>query len=81
MNNVLAYSMILMYFHTVIAPTVPESPGQSQIFKICPGTLRKMPRKRAYPRSFAVLRKIHTDQHPTLKQSTIISLMAIKFNS
>ena len=32
-------------------------------------------------RGFSVLRKIHTDQRPTLKQSTIISLMAIKFNS
>ena len=32
-------------------------------------------------RGFLVLRKIHTDQHPTLKQSTIISLMAIEFNS
>ncbi len=26
-------------------------------------------------------RKVHTDQRPTLKQSTIISLMTIKFNS
>lgn len=30
---------------------------------------------------FSMLRKIHTDQHPTLKQSTIIAPMAIKFNS
>ena len=29
-------------------------------------------------RGFSVLRKIHADQHPTLKQSTIISLMTIK---
>ena len=32
-------------------------------------------------RGFSMLRKIHTDQHPTLKQSTIISLMSIKFNA
>ena len=32
-------------------------------------------------KGFSILRKIHTDQRPTLKQSTIISLMAIKFNS
>ena len=32
-------------------------------------------------RGFSILRKIHTDQRPSLKQSTIISLMAIKFNS
>ena len=30
---------------------------------------------------FSILRKIHTDQRPTLKQSTLISLMSIKFNS
>ncbi len=28
-----------------------------------------------------MLRKVHTDQRPSLKQSTIISLMTIKFNS
>ena len=32
-------------------------------------------------RGFSVLRKIHTDQRPSLKPSTISSLMAIKFNS
>ena len=32
-------------------------------------------------RGFSMLRKVNTDQRPTLKQSTIISLMAIKFNS
>ena len=32
-------------------------------------------------RGFSVLRRIHTDQRPSLKQSTIISLMSIKFNS
>lgn len=32
-------------------------------------------------RGFSILRRIHTDQRPSLKQSTIISLMAIKFNS
>ena len=32
-------------------------------------------------RGFSVLRRIHTDQRPSLKQSTIISLMYIKFNS
>ena len=32
-------------------------------------------------RGFSMLRKIHTDQRPTLKQSTIISLMSIKFNA
>ena len=30
---------------------------------------------------FSILRTIHTDQRPTLKQSTLISLMSIKFNS
>ena len=30
---------------------------------------------------FSILRTIHTDRHPTLKQSTLISLMSIKFNS
>ena len=29
---------------------------------------------------FSILRKIHTDQHTSLKQSTIISLMTLKFN-
>ena len=32
-------------------------------------------------RGFSILWKIHTDQRPTLKQSTINSLMAVKFNS
>ncbi len=32
-------------------------------------------------RGFSMLRKVHTDQRPTLKQSTIISIMTIKFNS
>ena len=32
-------------------------------------------------RRFSMLRKIHTDQRPTLKQSTIISLMSIKFKA
>ena len=32
-------------------------------------------------RGFSILRKIHTDQRPVLKQSTLISLMSIKFNS
>ena len=32
-------------------------------------------------RGFFMLRNIHTDQRPTLKQSTIISLMSIKFNA
>ena len=32
-------------------------------------------------RGFSILSKIHTDQRPTLKQSTLISLMSIKFNS
>ncbi len=32
-------------------------------------------------RGFSMLRKVHTDQRPSLKQSTIISLMTIKFNS
>ena len=32
-------------------------------------------------RWFSILRKIHTDQRPSLKQSTINSLMTIKFNS
>ena len=30
---------------------------------------------------FSMLRKIHTDQRPTLKPSTIAALMTIKFNS
>ena len=32
-------------------------------------------------RGFSILWKIHTDQCPTLKQSTLISLMSIKINS
>ncbi len=32
-------------------------------------------------RVFSMRRKVHTDQRPSLKQSTIISLMTIKFNS
>ena len=32
-------------------------------------------------RVLSMLRKVHTDQRPTLQQSTIVSLMAIKFNS
>ena len=32
-------------------------------------------------RGFSILRKIHTDQRPTLKQFTLISLMSIKFNN
>ena len=31
-------------------------------------------------RGFSILRKIHTDQRPSLQQSTIVSLMSIKFN-
>ena len=31
-------------------------------------------------RGFSILRKIHTDQRSNLSQSTIISLMSIKFN-
>ena len=32
-------------------------------------------------RGFSIIRKIHTDQISTLNQSTIISLMSVKFNS
>ena len=32
-------------------------------------------------RGFSILRKIQTDQRPTLKLSTLISLMSVKFNS
>ena len=32
-------------------------------------------------RGLSILRKIHTDQRPSLKQDTLISLMTIKFNS
>ena len=32
-------------------------------------------------RGFSILRKIHTDQRSSLKQSTIIDLMSVKFNS
>jgi hypothetical protein len=32
-------------------------------------------------RGFSILRKIHTDQRPTLKPATIAALMSIKFNS
>ena len=32
-------------------------------------------------RGFSISRRIYTDQRPTLKQSTICSLMTIKFNS
>ena len=32
-------------------------------------------------RGFSILRKIHSNQRPTLKQSTLISLMSVKFNS
>ena len=31
-------------------------------------------------RAFSMLRKIHTDQRPNLEQSTIVSLMSVKFN-
>jgi hypothetical protein len=32
-------------------------------------------------RGFSILGNIHTDQRPSLKQDTLISLMTIKFNS
>ena len=32
-------------------------------------------------RGFSILRKIHTDQRPSLKHDTIIDLMTIQFNS
>ena len=32
-------------------------------------------------RGFSILRKIHTDQRPSLKQESLVALMAIKFNS
>ncbi len=32
-------------------------------------------------RGFSILPKIHTDQRSSLKQSTIIDLMSVKFNS
>ena len=31
-------------------------------------------------RGFSMLRKIHTDQIPSLSQETLISLMTVKFN-
>ena len=44
--------------------------------------LMSIPSSNADPeRGFFILRKIHTDKHPTLKQSTLISLMSIKFNN
>ena len=32
-------------------------------------------------RGFSILRKVHTEQRSTLNQSTIVSLMSVKFNS
>ena len=32
-------------------------------------------------RGFSILRKIHTDQRPSLKQDTLIALMTMKFNA
>ena len=32
-------------------------------------------------RGFSILRKIHTDQRPSLKQDTLVALMTMKFNS
>lgn len=32
-------------------------------------------------RGFSILRKVHTDARSTLQQSTIVSLMSVKFNS
>lgn len=32
-------------------------------------------------RGFSILRKVHTDQRPSLNHSTIVSLMSVKFNS
>ncbi len=51
------------------------------LFRLMAGLL-SIPCSNAHSeRGFSILRKIHTDQRPTLKQLTINSLMAIKFNS
>ena len=77
----LTYKSFIWLCHTLqLSWNIRDSP---EFLEFVPGleTLRKLAQKSASPRSFVVLRKSHTDQHPTLKQSTIISLMAIKFNS
>ncbi len=43
--------------------------------------LMSIPASNADSERGSMLRKVHTDQRPSLKQSTIISLMTIKFNS
>ena len=53
----------------------------SSLFRLMAGLLTIPASNADSERGYSVLRKIHTDQRPSLKPSTISSLMAIKFNS
>lgn len=51
-----------------------------KLFKLMAGLLSIPVSNADSERGFSMLRKIHTDQRSNLEQSTIISLMSMKFN-
>ena len=51
-----------------------------QLFKLMSGLLSIPCSNADSERGFSVLRKIHTDQRACLEQTTIVSLMSLKFN-
>ena len=53
----------------------------SQLVKLITGLISIPSSNADSERGFSILRNIHTDQRLILKQSTLISLMSIKFNS
>ena len=61
--------------------TLDGQPRFPSLAKLMAGLLSIPASNADSERGFSILRKIHTDQRPTLQQSTIISLMSIKFNN
>ena len=53
----------------------------SLTYKAMPGLLSIPVSNADSERGFSILRKIHTDQRPSLKQDTLVTLMTTKFNA
>ena len=55
--------------------------GKELLTKLMAGLLSIPVSNADSERGFSILRKIHTDQRPSLKQDTSIALMTMKFNA
>ena len=53
----------------------------SKLYKLMAGLLSIPSSNADAERGFSILRKIHTDQRPTLLHSTIVSLLSLKYNN